>query len=391
MRGFHLSFLITSLVLVCSINKSLAEFDIVWKLGIDDGSQHEFSQESFFSNAAPGSAAAKDDDYYFTGSYPAPVGTLTSDEILTQFERAITEGDPNNRIHFNLTASQASTTSRFRLRVDFLQAGWWTGSASGPGYGLRDITLRINGSAILSLSDVSADQMLDVFFTGQDFAPVAGENVVEISRTAGSGGDWVQVDYAQLEVDVDALDDGDSDNLPRYWEVMFGMDDSDGSDAFSDVDGDGRTATQEYAVGTSPVDSDSDNDLYNDGDEASAGTDPLNRDTDNDTLLDGNEVHTTLASDPLQTQSDSDGANDAWERYVGTDPSDSASVPWQFPGAVGLNVVTTRRPDAALNAFAIAGHFPQQNWNNTPILPDHAIANGGVEQSQRQYGRGHDH
>ncbi len=364
------------LVLPCLQVSAADLFQTVWKLGVDDDSRNEFGRESYSPNASPGSASARDDDYYFAGTYA--IGTVNADEDLSNFERAVSSGDPNVRIHFNLTASQAVPQARFRLRFDMIQAGWWdrTISASGPGYAVRDLALRFNGTIVLTANDVSADRVLDVFFTGQEVTPIAGENVVELSRTDGFGDEWIQLDYAQLDVDADALTDGDSDTLPRYWEESFGMDDSVSADALSDADVDSRTAAQEYQEGTSPVDNDSDNDQLGDGREAALGTDPRIRDTDGDSLLDGHEAVGTPASNPLLTDTDGDGGNDAWERHVGTDPGSNTSVPWQFPGAIGLNIVSTRRPEAALSAYEIAGSFPQQHWNNTAALPDYTNAGG---------------
>ncbi|MBT7981750.1 MAG: hypothetical protein HN584_04215, partial [Akkermansiaceae bacterium] len=76
----------------------------IFTLGIDDESQAEFSQESFNSNSAPGSPTLKDDDYYFSGNYDG-IGVLRSDEDIVNFERAVTNGDKNNRIHFHLDSN----------------------------------------------------------------------------------------------------------------------------------------------------------------------------------------------------------------------------------------------------------------------------------------------
>ena len=98
-------------------------FAPVWQLGADDGDLLPFSQENWSSNVAPGSANLKDDDYYFAGTYAAPVGTLATDEDVAFVERALTEGDPENRIHFPLNSAQAASTSRLRVTVDLSERG----------------------------------------------------------------------------------------------------------------------------------------------------------------------------------------------------------------------------------------------------------------------------
>ena len=46
--------------------------------------------------------------------------------------------------------------------------------------------------------------------------------------------------------------DSDSDGMPDRWEIIYGLDPNDPSDASSDNDGDGISALQEFLNGTSP-------------------------------------------------------------------------------------------------------------------------------------------
>ncbi len=98
-------------------------FTTVWQLGNDDASLSPFSQESFGPNNAPGSASLKDDDFYLAGTYPFPVGVVAADESIAFFERAVTLGDPRNRIHFPLNAAQASAASLLRITIDLTGGG----------------------------------------------------------------------------------------------------------------------------------------------------------------------------------------------------------------------------------------------------------------------------
>lgn len=94
-----------------------------------------------------------------------------------------------------------------------------------------------------------------------------------------------------------------------------------GATGLSDVDGDGLTALDELAEGTSIMDSDSDSDGLSDGSEVREhDTDPGVRDKDDDGLADGAEAE-TYGSDPLIADTDRDGLSDGEEvEEYGTDP-----------------------------------------------------------------------
>ncbi len=159
---------------------------------------------------------------------------------------------------------------------------------------------------------------------------------------------------AQPEVAIGA--DSDFDGLPDAFEVQYGLDPFDPTDAQEDPDGDDLTSTEELFLGTSPVAADTDGGGLNDGeeiaigldplnpaddigdpdgdglstiDELTAGTDPSDPDSDNDGLLDGEEVIAGLdgyVTDPLDNDTDNDGLADGPEVLVyGTDPTSADS------------------------------------------------------------------
>ena len=84
--------------------------------------------------------------------------------------------------------------------------------------------------------------------------------------------------------------DTDGDGISDGWEVDYGYDPTDGSDANSDDDGDGLSNLLEFQNGTDPTvdDSvkDSDGDSINDAQEILNGTNPNNEDTDGDGIND---------------------------------------------------------------------------------------------------------
>jgi hypothetical protein len=198
-------------------------FSELWVLGTDNNSQNEFSQENGSSNSPPGSAGTKDDDYYFAGTYPVPVNVVTENEITRDpvnpgrngtlgFERAVTNGDPNNRIHFNLDARQALPASEIRLTLDLIGGGWWDPAAnggqgaSGAGWGTHDIAAFFNGMQVLSSTDIRANRTVTATFSAASVNAVVGENIIELTRTGGdSKGDgsnrgWIQFDYILAEI-----------------------------------------------------------------------------------------------------------------------------------------------------------------------------------------------
>jgi hypothetical protein len=83
----------------------------------------EFSRENGVEDSSPGAATVLDDHYYLAGTYPAPIGTLTKKEDVTNFERSLTSSDPRNVIHFNLTSSQATSTGLMKIELDFIWSG----------------------------------------------------------------------------------------------------------------------------------------------------------------------------------------------------------------------------------------------------------------------------
>ena len=72
--------------------------------------------------------------------------------------------------------------------------------------------------------------------------------------------------------------DSDGDGMPDEWELRYGFDPNDPSDALGDADGGDLTNLEEYTHSTDPNNIDSDGDGYSDKEEIDAGTDPLDPD-----------------------------------------------------------------------------------------------------------------
>lgn len=343
-------------------------FAPVWQLGTDDNDSLPFSSENYSSNNPPGSPTARDDDYYLKGIYPPPVNTLVADEPPANFERAITSGDPRKRVHFPLTAAQASSRSRLRFTIDLFGGGAWVGY-SLPGFNTHDVAVRVNGVLIHTRAAITWNHTIVVTVPASAVNAVAGANVLQIERTGGTDGGYIQFDWLGMEVDENGLADADGDGMARWFEDTYGLSDANPSDAALDADGDGLSNLQEFAKGTNPTSPDTDQDGLTDAQEVA--TDPLNPDSDGDGLADGAET----GSSPSSADSDGDGYPDNIELEQGTNPASPASKPFDFPGAIGFQFVAESLTTARLKPGEPAGFFrfphwnasvPQPKWNGEP-------------------------
>ena len=189
-----------------TVSIAMDPFACLWQVGVADGGAGDLVQEDNSITPPPGSATQRDDDWYFAGVYPDPVGIVADDEALTSasdvnpregFERALLVSDPNNRIHFNLDEENASPGTDMRLIVatanssldEFL-------GFSGP----IDFTASYNGNQILSSTVTGAAlQLHEGVFNAGDVGATTGDNVIEISRKTDAGGAWMLFDYVKLE------------------------------------------------------------------------------------------------------------------------------------------------------------------------------------------------
>ncbi len=121
---------------------------------------------------------------------------------------------------------------------------------------------------------------------------------------------------------IDIEGDPDGDGLPQWWERRYGGD----LEAGADTDGDGLTASEEYAHATDPTREDTDGDGLSDGVEVKDyGTNPIATDSDEDELSDADEV-LVYGSNPNAFDTDGDGMGDAMEIEHGLDPSNASDA-----------------------------------------------------------------
>ena len=84
----------------------------------------------------------------------------------------------------------------------------------------------------------------------------------------------VSVPFAVLRVLADQETDADADTMPDAWEIQYGLNPDDPSDASGDADADGLSNLVECQCGTSPVSNDTDGDRLLDAWEIDNDFDP---------------------------------------------------------------------------------------------------------------------
>lgn len=389
----------------------------LWQIGEDEDPfgagydpTNEFSNENGNSNSGPGfvtrlpgdplynagSNPTSDDHFYQAGTFPTGFNGLTAPLVVpnaepsSAFERALSNSDPHNYIHFILNAAQAGPQSRLRLTFELIGGGSWSPTTgNGENFGTHDITVRYrtatSNTLLLQRNGVDRDTRFTLDIPASSVSAVAGANTLEITRSgptpASNTSTWVQFDFVKMEVDADGMADGDGDGLPRWWEKDNHLSDANAADAAADLDGDGLTALQEYNGGimsSDPRRKDTDGDGASDAIERAAGSNPNLADTDGDGLNDNEEILTAPVSSPTLTDTDGDGAPDAWEKRVGSDPSSATSKPTVFAGAIGLNFVGSEGPSGSVPWLIPAGVVPQLRWNNTVPLRNYDRAAGAT-------------
>ncbi len=338
----------------------LAAYDLLWSLGAVDGNPEEFGDEIWGTTTAPGSASARDDDFYFAGSYPAPIGNVAATEPSSHLEATLSTGSPICRIHFPLSAAQAAPTARVRLVAHLI----WGGVSGSRAFGHHQIEVQLNG---LLLGTQTLSYAAPLVIDAAAPSVIAGPNTLQIRRiNPASPYGWISFDALSLELHPTGMADADNDGLPRWWEEEHGFSDSAPNDAVLDPDGDGLTNLQEYLAATLPRVADTDGDGLSDG--AETTTDPRVADTDGDGLSDGFELAQSPPLNPNAIDSDGDGAPDGWEIATGYAATDAASIPPAFPYAIGINFTTELHPANTLSALHVAGYVPQMYWNHTRPL-----------------------
>jgi hypothetical protein len=190
--------------------------DNAWPAGDGGGTNTSFVQENGEVNPLPGVPNSPevdqqaDNDYYFGGSYTTviagngeyePVGVVPVNEEAA--ERALTPGNSELRYHFNLPNTM-QPTDLLAVTFDAFNLHDEAGVAD-PRYGIE---IYVNG-VLVQPEILIRPAQLDTDFTTPQFslasvnAQVGSgiDNIVSlrgISYSAEGGGDWMGIDYVQL-------------------------------------------------------------------------------------------------------------------------------------------------------------------------------------------------
>lgn len=194
-------------VVTATVSVEWNPFASLWVIGLVDDAHAEFSQEQG-PDLPPGSPTAHDDDYFLAGDYGGAIGVVAADEPWINFDRAVTEWDTTNRIHFILDTFQAAPSTELRFSFDMRGGGWWdaVAMASGGTFGEHDLAISVNGNQISTHTGITEPVLIREAVTAGSVGVMPGENIVEITRTGGdSAGDgsssgWIQIDYVEAEI-----------------------------------------------------------------------------------------------------------------------------------------------------------------------------------------------
>ena len=205
-------FLTLAIALTLCVSVNAQDWTTVWEAGNaetggwrDNGSGIEFVQEAGV-NDPPGNPDSPvenqqaDDDFYFAGTYPDPIGTVDQE---VAFERAFAGDDNALRVHFNWEGNDADlfrfTTRPFNLHD------------VGPDtrYGLE---ISVNGTVVAPEVVVVPGDLGSLLttpeFSAADVGLVSGpgaDNVLTltgINYNESGGGNWMGLDYHHLETSV---------------------------------------------------------------------------------------------------------------------------------------------------------------------------------------------
>jgi uncharacterized protein (DUF1800 family) len=177
--------------------------------------------------------------------------------------------------------------------------------------------------------------------------------------------------------------------MPDDWEVLYGLNAADPSDATLDPDEDDLINRDEYLAGTHPNDADSDNDDVDDGEEIRQGSSPTSSastpawfhfsgnpdDLNGDGLSDawslwaGGVPRAPLADD------DGDGMSNAEEAEAGTDPDDPSSR-LDLKALVNSGSLTLDWPDIRGKSHVVEYSEALGGWDPAVGLPASSSSGG---------------
>jgi hypothetical protein len=214
----------------------LNPFKLLWQIGLDDSPTSvpyvpygEFSIENRVDDAAPGRVTRipgdplysattnpdRDDDYYCKGVYPVGFNGLMASlnvpnqEPYAAWERALSNVDKTNRVHFVLGVNDANPATQLRLTFELPTGGFRYGAPinrMGGGFGVHDVVIRFrNGkgvSTVIYSNRLDRATKVTVDIPAAKVAATAGANSIEFVRVGPNPqatSYWIVFDYLSLE------------------------------------------------------------------------------------------------------------------------------------------------------------------------------------------------
>ena len=175
-------------------------------------------------------------------------------------------------------------------------------------------------------NDTNDDYIGDIPYNG-DMRPLVEPSYNYIIEDYDLDGLWDIYEITKFGSDP-LKTDTDGDMLPDGWEVTYGLNPTNSSDASLDADGDRLTNLEEYQHGTDPTQPDTDGDGMPDGWEAAYRLDPhqndASQDMDGDSLTNLEEYQ--YGTNPVLADTDGDGMPDGWEATYGLNPTNSSDA-----------------------------------------------------------------